>query len=234
MTAAMPVSARPFNTVADTQAVFRAILDAMARPGTRQLLPVVDGNAPLAGTGPLLALAQTLLDHEVTFAVVPGCGERAESDAERVATYLTLVTGSRAVGAVDAGYVFALGPLPPGLPAMLRAGNPAYPDESATLVVLSPLFNGESGVPVSLTGPGIAGRTALTLPGLTPSDLANLAAANAEPPLGVDVILVDPGGTVVCLPRSTRVRLGDAIRCGKGLPASTTAPREEPDGLHRG
>jgi len=232
MTTATLAGARRFDPVADTQAVFRVVLDAMARPGTRHTLPAADPNTPLAKAGPLVALAQTLLDHEVTFAVVPARGETA--DAERLAAYLTLVTGSRTVAAAEAEYVIALGPLPTGLPATLRVGQPAYPDESATLIALVPPFGDHAGVPVALTGPGVARGTAMTLPGLTPSDLASLAAANAEPPLGVDVILVDPAGTIVCLPRSTRFSLDHAPRSREELTQDAVTREGEPDGLHRG
>lgn len=236
MTTATLAGSRRFDPVADTQAVFRVVLDAMARPGTRHTLPAADPNTPLAEAGPLVALAQTLLDHEVTFAVVPGRGDTALAAAERLAAYLTLVTRSRTVAAAAADYVIALGPLPAGLPTTLRVGQPAYPDESATLIALVPPSDDQAGAPVALTGPGVARGTVMTLPGLTPSDLASLAAANAEPPLGVDVILVDPAGTIVCLPRSTRLNLDNAPNPRTGLDMdSDTDPREgEPDGLHRG
>ncbi len=225
---------RRSDPVAGSQAVFRVLLDAMARPGTLHHLPAADPDAPVPHTGPLAAIAQTLLDHEVSFAVVPRPGDTSDDDGDRFAAYLTLVTGSHAVAPIDADYIFALGALPAGLPATLRTGVPAYPDESATMIALVPAFAAQIGVTVTLAGPGVAPGTRITVPGLTPADLASLAAANAEPPLGVDLILIDPAGTVVCLPRSTRLTLDESSRRRGGDVVERVSREEDPDGLHRG
>ena len=70
MTATAP-QAKPFDIVFDSQAIFRTVLDAMARPGTIGLLTALDPRCPLPDYRPLTAVARTLLDHEVTFAVIP-------------------------------------------------------------------------------------------------------------------------------------------------------------------
>lgn len=207
MTAA---AATRFDPVFGAQAVFRIVLDAMARPGTRTALPAIDPVRPIPDLAAVAAVGQTLLDHEVTFAVVPAPSDGAVAD--RFAAYLALTTGCRLVSAPEADYVIALGQLPAGLPATLRPGVPTYPDEGATLICHVPNFDPATGTDVALAGPGVRPGTTLTLPGLTPADLASLAAANAEPPCGIDLILIDPIGSVVALPRSTRLTLHEARR----------------------
>lgn len=200
----MPTADGRFDPIFDSQATFRLTLEAMARPGTTVRLPAGDPRCPEPACGPLAAVLLTLLDHEVTFAVVPAAGDGVL--AHGLVRYLATATGSRAVPAEEADFVIALGALPPGLPASLRQGTPAFPDEGATLLMLVPsLVAAGDGALVELTGPGIPGRATTRLSGLTAADLAALALVNAEPPLGIDLLLIDDEGNLLCLPRSTRV-----------------------------
>lgn len=213
----------PFQTSAGPQGVFRVLLDAMARPGTVRQLPALDEHTPIPSTTGLAAVAQTLLDHEVTFALVPGDEETGAETSGATLAYIRSVTGCRNVSTSDADYVFALGAPPAGLAAQLKRGQPAYPDEGATLVSLVPSLDGATGNSVNLSGPGVPGGTIANIPGWSIDDLASLAEANAAAPLGIDVILVDAGGQVMCLPRTTRISAGDAGQS-----------QEVANGLHRG
>lgn len=221
----------PFRTSEGSQGVFRVLLDAMARPGTIRQLPAVDGNAPIGREMGLAAIAQTLLDHEVTFATVPGSGELVDEAGPTFAAYARSVTGCREVLPPEADYVFALGGLPAGLPAKLKTGLPAYPDEGATLISLVPALDGTAGIELRLSGPGVPPGTVVTVPGWSSADLASLAAANSAPPLGIDVILVDAAGRVMCLPRSTRISVGHPPHNQTGIASNA---QEVANGLHRG
>jgi alpha-D-ribose 1-methylphosphonate 5-triphosphate synthase subunit PhnH len=175
----------------------------MARPGSIQRLPAADLAAPLPAARFVAALLQTLLDHEVGFAVV---APESTSNAEVVAAYLRETTGSQCVQCDEADYVLVLGPLPPWLPTALKRGTPSYPDESATLICLVPPIDSDTiGALVTLSGPGIPDVRTVRLPGVTPAALTSLTAANADLPMGIDLILVDPDGALLCLPRSTRM-----------------------------
>lgn len=198
MTAAPP---RPFSPVADSQAVFRVVLDAMARPGSEATIPATDPRCPLADCAALAAVAQTLLDHEVTFAVAPGLA----GDSDAFARYFAATTGSRPAPLDEADYIFAASPLARGLLAGLKRGSLAYPDEGATLLILTPEFGAGAGVAVELRGPGVPGTAEATLAGLTDADLMERRAANAEVPRGVDLLLVDRRGRLRCLPRTTQI-----------------------------
>ena len=213
----------PFQTSAGLQGIFRVLLDAMARPGTIRSLPSLDENAPSPATTGMAAVAQTLLDHEVTFTVVPSAVAADPEASSAFVAYIRSVTGCREDALFEADYVFALGTLPAGLAADLKRGQPAYPDEGATLVSLVPSLDGATGITVHLSGPGVPPGTIARIPGWSADDLASLAEANAAAPLGIDVILVDSTGRLMCLPRSTRISAGNADQT-----------QEVANGLHRG
>jgi alpha-D-ribose 1-methylphosphonate 5-triphosphate synthase subunit PhnH len=202
-----PSTAIVFDPVFDAQTAFRTLLDSMARPGTVAPLGVADPRCPLAACRALAALARTLLDHEVAFAVV-AAGEGQDEQVGELSRYLTLATGSRPTAATNADFVFVLGPLPTGLLPGLRRGIPTFPDDSATVVILAPnLDEGDGGLPVALQGPGVPPNMVATLAGLIATDLVDRDTANSEPPCGLDLILIDPAGRILCLPRSTKIRL---------------------------
>ncbi len=200
MTATAPPT-RPFEPVFDSQSTFRVVLDAMARPGSVGLLAAADARCTLPGGQGLAAVAQTLLDHEVTFAVAPGMEERAEEFTR----YLAATTGSRPVGIEEADYVFTRGPLANGVLTALKRGSLAFPDEGATLLLLISNIEDDSGLSVSLTGPGIPGTRMRHLSGLGIETLAERRTANAEIPRGIDLLLVDTHGRVIGLPRTTQI-----------------------------
>lgn len=203
----MTAAVARFDPVFDSQATFRVVLAAMARPGRIGRLPALDRRGPLPGGGGVAAVGLTLLDHEVGFAVV------APTDAaagERLASHLAGATGGRIVPPEAADYAVVIGAPSVGLAGSLRRGSAAFPDESATLVGLVPSLGAaddgnEEGAVVALSGPGVTLGTTLRIGGWGQDDLAAVAAANAEPPLGIDLILIDPDGRIACLPRSTRL-----------------------------
>ena len=164
---------------------FRAILDAMARPGRI----VAVGGAAAPGLSPaasavLLALCDA--DTPVHLAV------------PEARPWLSFHCG--APPADKAGCLFAVGPWDALAPLdAFPLGIPNYPDRSATLVVEMPALTGEG---PTLRGPGIAGAARLSLP-----DPEALRANAARFPLGLDLILC-AGDRLACLPRSTRI--GDA------------------------
>ncbi|WP_371155786.1 phosphonate C-P lyase system protein PhnH [Jannaschia sp. 2305UL9-9] len=171
----------------DGARAFRAILDAMARPG--RIVTVEGAHAP--GLSPAAAaVALTLCDPDVPVYLAEGAsGARA---------WLTFHCGTPFVDKAECAFAFgrwdALAPLTP-----YRIGTSEYPDRSATLVVEVDTLTAEG---PCLTGPGIAETRHLSLP-----DVDALRGNAAQFPLGVDVMLTC-GDRLACLPRSTRI--GDA------------------------
>ncbi len=187
------------SVVADQeQRTFRALLDAMARPGTIQALPQA---RPADGAwGSALIVMQCLLDHEVTFAV--------EADDRSVHEQILRRTGARSAPLATADYVLA--DAAHALAAFEAAieGDVEEPERSATVVVHVDAV-GSGALRAVLSGPGIQTVQPLVLDGLNVVALRALIERNAVYPTGIDTIFVDPQGRVACLPRSTRIEMED-------------------------
>jgi len=185
------------DPVRDAQAAFRAVMNAMARPGSVQPVDGLTGApAPLSPTAAAIAVA--LADYETPLWLDP-----ALAAAPDVGAWLTFHTGARII-AEPARAAFALiadGAALPDLETFAQ-GTDIYPDRSTTLILqVSSLSAGSS---LRLAGPGISGHAHLAVMGL-PADIAPRLAANRVLfPRGVDLVLAGPEG-VAALPRTTRV-----------------------------
>ncbi len=188
--------------VLDAQRAFRAVMQAMARPGTVQPLGVLP-RPPAPLTPELAAVALTLIDHETP--VWLGSPLR---DLDEVRRWLAFHTGAPVVDAPEeADFAFAASPQ--GLPALsaFRQGTAEYPDLGATVVLGLPSLAG--GVPVRLAGPGIAREAAFAPEGLAPGWWRERIAMRDAFPLGVDLVFC-ARGHVAGLPRSTRIETMEA------------------------
>lgn len=185
------------DPVHDAQAAFRAVMDALARPGRiRPLDPGLTPPAPL--TPELAAVALALTDADT-----PVWLDAALADAPEVAAYLRFHTGAPLTDD-PARAAFALVREPARCPPLGRfaPGTPAYPDTSTTLLLALDAIT--SGTGLHLTGPGIAGSARMAPTPLPAGFVGQLAENRADFPLGVDLILTAPG-QVAGLPRSTVV-----------------------------
>lgn len=179
------------------QGVFRAMLDAISRPGVVYTLT----KAQAAAEGWMLVL-QTLLDHEVSHCLI--------SDDQRLAEQIMGVTHSPRASLEDADFVIAPAGGTKGLIRRAKRGVPAYPDYSATVIyAVERIVPEDHNRPqVRLSGPGIAGEVSFPqMEGIDDGELAALSEINKEFPLGVDAFFVDRRGLLVALPRSTRLKL---------------------------
>jgi alpha-D-ribose 1-methylphosphonate 5-triphosphate synthase subunit PhnH len=61
------------------------------------------------------------------------------------------------------------------------------------------------GVRLTLTGPGIKGRSQVAVDGLNLANLDNILTLNQEYPLGVDTFFTDRHGQLLAMPRSSTV-----------------------------
>lgn len=182
------------DPVAEAQHCFRAVLDAMARPGT-----IVDIHGHEAGfldpPPPLCPAAAsvllTLVDHETPLWVDPF--------AEAARGWIAFHAGAGFATPGNAAFLLAN-----DLPRLdaLRQGTDEAPEESATVILqLSALG---AGARFRLSGPGLRAPTNFAADGL-PSDFAARWAANrARFPLGVDLILC-AGARLAALPRTVAV-----------------------------
>jgi len=194
---APPLALSFAHPVFDSQAVFRAVMDALARPGTLHPLAGLPG-APHPLTPELAAVALALADHEA-----PLWLDAPLAATPEVANFLRFHTGAVLVSD-PADAAFALVSDPACCPVLDRfaPGTPEYPDRSATLV-LAVRDLAQDGSLV-LEGPGILGQARLRAHPLPPDMTGRLMRNRAEFPCGVDHLLVAPGW-VAGLPRTTRV-----------------------------
>ncbi len=173
----------------DAAHVFRAALQAMARPGTVHRVAGARPPAPLSPAAGALAL--TLADHDT------GLWLAGSLDTAAVRDWLTFHTGAPFVPPGAAGFAFGRWDELP-LDA-LPSGTPEYPDRSATLVVEVDELATDGPRAHRLTGPGIAREAWATVP-----DPQAARLIRARYPLGLDLLLTC-GDRLAALPRTTRV-----------------------------
>lgn len=183
--------------VLDAQAAFRAVMDAMARPGTASTLAgKATPPAPLSATAATVAL--TLCDHDTPVWLDP-----ALKGSAAVTAWLGFHTGAP-LASTPAEAHFALVADTATLIALenFAQGGQDYPDRSATLILQVDSLDG--GAPLRLEGPGI--ETAATLaPTPMPRHFVEQWRQNSGRfPRGVDLVLAAPG-KLACLPRTTRI-----------------------------
>ena len=178
------------DPVRDGQAVFRAVLDAMARPGrVREVAAPVAPPPPLARA--TAAVLLTLVDAETPLWVDGG--------AEAAREWLLFHCGAPIVPMAAARFAVALSPVAlNGLPA----GTDEEPESSATLI-LQVAALGE-GAGLRLAGPGLAAPSILRVRGLPPGFVTEWRANHALFPRGVDVVLC-AGDRLAALPRTVQI-----------------------------
>jgi alpha-D-ribose 1-methylphosphonate 5-triphosphate synthase subunit PhnH len=179
------------DPVADAQACFRAVLDAMARPGRVYETGGATAPAPLCAAAGAALL--TLADHETPVWLGPGLhGARG---------WIAFHTGAAVATAPDRA-VFGAALALPDLSAFPN-GTDEAPETSATVIVQ--VASLASGARFVLEGPGLRTPGVLSVDGL-PADFAAIWQANhAQFPRGVDLILC-AGNRLAALPRSVTVK----------------------------
>jgi alpha-D-ribose 1-methylphosphonate 5-triphosphate synthase subunit PhnH len=175
------------DPAAQSARCFRAVLEAMARPGRIEVLEGALPPAPLSIAAGCVLL--TLADSTTPVHL----GTSVDTDAVR--DWMRFHIGAPIVAAVDAS--FAVGTWADLLPIdRFSVGLPDYPDRSATLILE---MNALSADGARLTGPGIETEARLSLPRTTA-----FRDNRALFPMGLDFVLTS-GDQMAALPRSTRV-----------------------------
>lgn len=180
------------DPVAQAQSTFRAVLDALARPGTLH-----DAGADLTPPVPLApataAVLLTLVDHDTRLHIADDCAAATDWLVFHCGTAPTPHAATAA---------FAVARALPDL-ATLGAGTDEAPESSTTVVLqVAALGTGPAYV---LAGPGLKVPATFRAEGL-PSDFAARWVANhALFPRGIDLILCT-GTAIAAIPRSISVR----------------------------
>jgi len=186
------------DPTAESQAAFRQIMDAVARPGTIQTL----ANAPQAPQGldrAAGAVALTLFDFETSVWLDPSLRGGAAEDWIRFHCSCPLTDARAEAAFAIVTDVAACPPL-----SSFNLGDAKYPDRSTTLVIqVADLAGGRS---ASLSGPGIKTEATVAPAGLPDGFWDQVQANNAQFQFGVDLLFV-AGDRLTALPRSIRVTI---------------------------
>jgi alpha-D-ribose 1-methylphosphonate 5-triphosphate synthase subunit PhnH len=182
-----------------SQRVFRAIMDAMAMPGTIQ--PLAALATPPAPLHPVAgAVTLTLIDADTPVWLDPPLAKAAA-----VREWLGFQTGAP-IADILAEAHFALIADPTAMPSLenFAQGSQNYPDRSATLILQ--VEDLEAGDRLLLEGPGIETSRAFAPRPLPRHFAEQWRQNNARFPRGVDLLLAGPSG-VAALPRTTRIQM---------------------------
>jgi len=178
------------DPVADAQSCFRAVLDAMARPGQVHAVSGISAPTPLCDAAAALLL--TLSDHETPLWLDPV--------AALAGAWVGFHTGASIVPSARAMFAMALSL--PDLSAVPN-GTDEMPETSATIILQ--VASLETGRRFVLEGPGLRKPRILPIEGV-PDDFVMIWQRNHDRyPRGVDLILC-AGDRLTALPRSVSIR----------------------------
>ena len=176
--------------VRDAQSCFRAVLDAMSRPGRIARVAGVVAPAPLGIAAGAVLL--TLVDHETPVWL--------DRDASGARAWIEFHCGAPVVATSDA-CAFALGLALPDL-GQFSAGTHESPETSATVICQVAAFG--AGRRLRLSGPGLRESEVLAIDGLPP-DFVTIWRRNHDLfPRGIDLILC-AGDQLTALPRTVSI-----------------------------
>ena len=182
------------DPVRNAQSCFRAVLAAMASPGSvHSVSPAVTPPAPLSVAAASVLL--TLVDGETAVYISDNFVDSAD--------WLRFHCGCTPTEDRLAARFLLASELPDF--EQISAGSDEAPETSATIILqVASLASGRA---YTLSGPGLQRTATLLVTGL-PDDFAARWAANSKLfPRGVDLILC-ADSTIVALPRSVAVREG--------------------------
>ena len=188
------------HSVLGSQSIFRAILEALSRPGVPAHILALGVEGPDALPPEVLTLLISICDHDTPIWLEQAL--RGSPLARWLAFHCSAPTTA---DPLQASFAVLHGPSAPS--AMLdqfALGDVRYPERSTTVIFTCDDLT--SGAPIALTGPGVEARLTIRPSGL-PGDFLAMAQANHELfPRGVDILLV-AGSQMVGLPRSTKLEL---------------------------
>ncbi|MFV8828258.1 phosphonate C-P lyase system protein PhnH [Alkalihalobacterium sp. APHAB7] len=196
-----------FDMVFETQAVYRILLDCMARPG--KILNICSSTQLLSNQHDfpkvLEGIALTLVDQEVTFNIL-------SHSSREIVQYLKWKTFGNEASIEKADFIFIQEKLEETeiieLMSQVKRGTLEDPHLSATIILLVQSISSDPaapGIKMTLQGPGIAEKKVACVEGLSHSWLNERSNVNKEFPLGIDIILATETGDIMAIPRTTSI-----------------------------
>jgi len=189
------------DPVFGSQSVFRAVMDAMARPGTVQAIDT-DLRPPAPLNVAAAAVILTLADADTPVWLGQ---DLARDDAVR--GWLAFQTGVP-LASHPSEATFAVAVNAAALPSLssFALGTQEYPDRSTTLILqVETLMEGDA---LTLRGPGIKDTQTIAPRPLPGHFDMQWRENNALYPRGIDIILAAPDA-VACVPRTVRIGEGE-------------------------
>ena len=184
------------DPVRESQRAFRAIMDAVARPGTRVEFGALQPPAGLSVAAATVALA--LFDFETLVWLNPALrGTEAESWV-RFHCGCPLTTDPAAAAFAIVTQAAVAPPL-----SAFNLGDARYPDRSTTVILQVESLEG--GPAATLSGPGIKDEAVVAPLGLPSGFWAQMQDNNAQFQFGVDVMIVS-GEALTAVPRSSHIQ----------------------------
>jgi alpha-D-ribose 1-methylphosphonate 5-triphosphate synthase subunit PhnH len=197
-----------FDDVFDSQTTFRALLEAMSRPGRVAQAPVLRyAGAPVGMTPHVMTVLKSLCDHRVVFSVA-GSELRREWEG-----YLAMNCASPFSSPDKADYVLFDGMEYDDAFGALRIGSLEFPEASATAILSVSRLATEAGqteraCQLRFSGPGVKGIACIHVTGLHRRYPEERCRATGQFPLGIDLLLVDAEARIVGVPRTTHLEMG--------------------------
>jgi len=184
-----------FDSVFDSQKVFRLILDAMSNPS--RIVNIKAYADRLYGNHTVfLAIAMTLLDNEVSF---NNCASHLLSDE------IVSLTLAKKVQIDHADFVFVCEPNDiKNVIVNAKCGTPSDPHKSATVIIKN---DGDQVCRLLLSGPGIDGNTAIQATQTVKEAIISRDEQHYEYPQGIDLVFVSSDGELFAIPRLTRIEV---------------------------
>jgi len=184
------------DPVFQAQSVFKAMMDAMARPGSIQTLsPDAAPPAPMGAAAGAIAL--TLCDHDTPVWLSPALNKSA------VPGWLSFHTGATVTPEKsEARFAFVDNGMALSTFGLFAPGTQEYPDRSTTVVIEIAALDG--GRTLALMGPGIKTVTEIAPVGLPETFIRLWNENRVLFPRGVDIVLA-AGSSFLCLPRTTKI-----------------------------
>lgn len=203
------------------QRSFRAVMDAMARPGRPGAMPQAESEQTRypGVRGPLATLIDMLVDQATTFSLAQGCDDEL-ADAVAAETHAKRVLPDEAAFVIVPERADA--PCVEMAIAYAAAGSLVSPEKGATVLIGCERIETWDGFAeqakenagmhwVSVEGPGVKESHVFGIDRIDWAWARNRR--EDEFPCGIDIVLADARGNVVAIPRTSFVSL---LAVGKG------------------
>ena len=189
-----------FDTVFDSQKVFRLILEAMANPAriasikkyADKFLTAYDCHSVF------LTVAMTLLDNEISF---NACENHSLTDE------IASLTLAKKEKIEEADFIFIYYSDVKKIENVIesvKCGTLADPHKSATVIIKN---FGEPDCRLAFSGPGIDGDVKIETSQIVKNTLALRDAQNYEYPQGIDLIFISDEGELFAIPRLVKMEV---------------------------